>query len=115
MSVVNEDIEITQGTDFRLDLQVTVNSLPYPVTGHRIYFILKEDYTSQAPIIELDNLLLGGVTLNNDDTDISIHITSEQTAAMDFTNGRFEIYLTDPDDVISQLVKGRCIFYKSLL
>ena len=82
-----------------------VSSTPIDLTGCTARMQIRESIDSPDVLLELSTLN-GGITLGTTDGLVTISIPFEDTAAMTFHKGRYDLELTKPDGTVRRLMKG---------
>jgi hypothetical protein len=99
-------LTIYQGATFRKRLMwVTASGTPIDLTGCTARMQAREDYASPLPLLELTTEN-GGITLGGAAGTIDLLSSDEDTAAMAWSGGVFDIEIAHPNGDVTRLAQG---------
>ena len=106
MAAANYDLTIEQGTDFSLTMNLSVEGVPYNLTGCSAAMQIR-DFGN--------NLYFDGTVVNNKinlnlvASSITIKISKSETQTMNFGTGKYDLELTKSDGTTIRLLQGSVI------
>jgi hypothetical protein len=93
-------IRIEQGATWQTALTLRDTDL----TGYTARMQIRATIDSDTVLVELTTG--DGITIDGPAGQIALLLTNEQTAALDWTDGVYDLELTDPDGNVTRLLKG---------
>jgi hypothetical protein len=104
---------IKQGATFeRVITWKDANDDVIDLTGYEARMMVRENITSAAPFVSLDDT--DGITLGGVAGTISILLTATQTAAIAQTSGVYDLELESPAGKVTRLLEGTVIISKEV-
>ncbi len=101
------DFQIEQGASVAKLIEVFVDGVSIDLTNYSARLQAREKVTDTVPILDLDSELLGGLTIDEGAGTITLVLTPEETAALDFGMAEYnlEIYTVDDAEVF-RILRG---------
>lgn len=105
------NMEIEQGATYALNLQYkTEDGTPVNLTSCQIRLGIKEQITDTTFLKFLDNGINGGITVTDAELGkFRIAIPPNETAALTFNRGLYDLEIEFPNGDIERLIKGRVL------
>lgn len=101
------DFEIEQGTTIALLIEVFFDGLAADLTGWDARLQAREKVSDLVPVLNLDNDVLGGLTVDEGDGTITLVLTPTQTAALDFGVAEYNLEIfTVLDASVFRVLRG---------
>lgn len=113
------NLTIEQGATFRLPITVSTKSglvvTPVDLTDYAARMQIRMRYTDTDPILELDNALLGGITITNAVSgEMQITITDTQTSALTFKTAKYDLEVESLGGDTTRLMQGTVTLSKEV-
>jgi hypothetical protein len=101
------DFEIEQGTIVAKLIEVFVDGVAANLTNYGARLQAREKLTDTVPVLDLDNDVLGGLTIDEGAGTITLVLTPEQTAALDFGMSEYNLEIFTVDDAeVFRILRG---------
>lgn len=115
MPAAQQTFTIEQGATWRQPLTYEdSNGDPVDLTGYTARMqVRKKTSTPDPPLLDLTTEN-GGITLGGTDGTILLEATDEQTAALDFKTGRYDLELYPGDGTTKRLLMGSVILSREV-
>jgi hypothetical protein len=99
---------IEQGSTFRLRLQLSDEGGPVDLTGYLARMQIRETLDSPQPLYELTtpDQDAGGITIDGPAGTIDLLISDDDTAALTWLHGVYDLEIEAPDGDVTKLLKG---------
>lgn len=102
MSAIKYNFELNQGETFEMTLQVLDTSRrPIDLTGYLVRSQLRAAYTDADPIVSFTCSLFDAVNGK-----VRLNLTDEQTAALNFTKGVYDLEIESPTGFVNRVIQG---------
>lgn len=109
MSAGKYNFEIEKGATFsRTFTYKDPSDVAIDLTGAVIKMQIRDNYTSETAAVNIDSDTLGGITIADPATgEFVITITDEQTAAIPFAQGVYDIEIHYGNGSVERVLEGR--------
>lgn len=107
MSAASYKFAVDQGATWRVGLTIRdEDASSLDLTGYSARMHVRESLDSLVPLLILTSEPGGGITLNGPAGQLTLRLTDEQTAALPWRYGLYDLELESPDGDVTRILAG---------
>jgi hypothetical protein len=109
----NIDLTIYQGATFRQRFRWLAGGVPVDLTGCTARMQVREDADAPDVLLELTTEN-DGITLGDDEGTVDLFVSDEDTAAIDWDGGAWDLEIAHPGGDVTRLLMGSVVVSKEV-